>query len=235
MYELSKSLNKANNPYGFNSSTDSHLIKNSEWGAVAYLAHSQYGRNESKISINNIDISKAIYGAITVTGYTGETINARVNEVDKIESQLQDNYNNKSYAWYTKQGVLGSTTGNQYGVYDMNGGASEYTAGYIETIEKEKGTAYGKKLLENQNSTKYCTIYNKENNIYGDAIKETSKGIVGFTSWFGETSMYVRDDSGFFLRSGEYNKAKYSGIFDFINHSGHSLGSYGFRCALIKN
>ena len=28
-------------------------MKNSEWGAVAYLAHSQYGRNGHEITINN--------------------------------------------------------------------------------------------------------------------------------------------------------------------------------------
>ena len=31
---------------------ESHLLKNSEWGAVAYLAHSKYGRNGNEISAN---------------------------------------------------------------------------------------------------------------------------------------------------------------------------------------
>ena len=32
---------------------DSHLMKNSEWGAVVYLAHSQYGRNGNEVIGNN--------------------------------------------------------------------------------------------------------------------------------------------------------------------------------------
>lgn len=250
MYELSHVLNQEGNPYGFKNTVDSHLMKNSEWGAVAYLAHSNYGRNGSKVAINNLDVSKAVYAATTVTGYTGDIVNAKVNAIEKIETPLQDSYQNQSYAWYTKEGRLGSTTGNQYGIYDMNGGASEYTAGYIETIDEERGNAYAKNLLENKTSSKYCTIYKSEEDekkrsiitnyeanqdVYGDAIVETSKQGNGFTSWFEETSMYINDDVGFFLRGGEYNKVKYSGIFDFINHSGHSLGSYGFRCVLINN
>ena len=42
-YRISKVLTEAGNIYGLNgSSTDSHLMKNSEWGAVAYLAQSKY-------------------------------------------------------------------------------------------------------------------------------------------------------------------------------------------------
>lgn len=32
-----------NEDYGLTYMTDSHLMKNSEWGAVTYLAHSKYG------------------------------------------------------------------------------------------------------------------------------------------------------------------------------------------------
>ena len=128
MYELAKNLNQSGNPYGFNQTVDTHMMKNSEWGAVAYLAHSAYGRNGEKITINNLDVSKAIAEAITVTGYAGNKESAVINKVEKIDTKLLDNYNDKSYAWYTKEGVLASTTANQYGIYDMNGGASEYIA-----------------------------------------------------------------------------------------------------------
>lgn len=247
MYNLSKTLTQKGNPYGFDETLDSHLIKNSEWGAVAYLAHSEYGRNGTKVTINNIDISKVIDKAKTVTGYTGNTISAEANIVEEIDTELKDNYNDKSYSWYTEKGKLGSTTGNLYGIYDMNGASSEYTAGYIETIDEEKGMLYAKSMLENKTSTKYYTVYKSakeedstnlnyeaNKNIYGDAIVETSKKGSGYTSWFGETSVYLKDKDGFFLRSGEYNRVNYSGLFDFTNHSGHSYGSYTFRCVLIE-
>ena len=41
------------NAKNYKSTLNSHLMKNSEWGAVAYLTHSQYGRNGEEIEINN--------------------------------------------------------------------------------------------------------------------------------------------------------------------------------------
>jgi len=249
IYDLAQALKQEGNPYGFNQTVDSHLMKNSEWGACSYLAHSQYGRNGSKVSINNLEVSKAIPGAETVTGYAGNTDSATPNSIEKVEDLLQDHYLDQSYAWYTKEGKLGSTTGNLYGIYDMNGGSSEYTAGYIDKINQETAQIHAKSLVQNTISTKYCTIYkastenaaslnlNYEANqaIYGDAIAETSTQGNGYTSWFGETSIYIRENAGFFLRSGDYSRGKYSGLFDFENHSGHSFGSYSFRCVLIEN
>ena len=36
---------------------ESHMLKNSEWGAVAYLTESQYGRNGTEVTINNNGIT----------------------------------------------------------------------------------------------------------------------------------------------------------------------------------
>lgn len=248
MYDLSQILAQDGNPYGFDESVNSHLIKNSEWGAVSYLAHSKYGRNGTKVSINNIDVSNLVYLAETVTGYTGNTISAIPNTLEEMSGKLKDSYNDKSYAWYTEEGKLGSTTGNLYGIYDMNGGSSEYTAGYIKTIDENLGNLFAKSMMSYKFSTKYYTVYNAANTdsnstnenynankeIYGDAITETSLKGSGYNAWFGETSTYIKDNSGFFLRSGEYNRSIYSGLFDFTNHSGHESKSYSFRCVLIK-
>ena len=38
---------------GYNTILNSHMMKNSEWGAVAYLTESKYGRNGTEITINN--------------------------------------------------------------------------------------------------------------------------------------------------------------------------------------
>jgi len=39
-----------NNSLAYDSIKNSHLMKNSEWGAVAYLTHSKYGRNGTEVS-----------------------------------------------------------------------------------------------------------------------------------------------------------------------------------------
>ena len=133
MFKLSKELTKEGNPYGFDSKNiDSHMMKNSEWGAVAYLAHSQYGRNGTKITINNV-CNEKIVGASAITGYAADEINQAENIIN--EEIIGDELNN-SYAWYTKKGTLASTTGNMYGIYDMVGGTIEYVAGYLENISE---------------------------------------------------------------------------------------------------
>ena len=37
----------------FSKELNSHMMKNSEWGAVAYLTHSQYGRNGTEVTVND--------------------------------------------------------------------------------------------------------------------------------------------------------------------------------------
>ena len=245
MYNLSLALSEENNPYGIDKSVNSHMMKNSEWGAVTYLAHSKYGRNGTKVTINNMDVAKAMKGAVTITGYAGSTINALKCEVDNIDEMLKDNYKDEAFAWYTEKGKLASTTGNLYGIYDMNGASSEYVSGYIENIDEGMSGFYGEPLLRNKTSNKYCTIFkNTENgdlrekfkanqSKFGDATIETSMDGIGYTSWFEENSTYIHETAGFFLRSGSYDSLKYSGIFNYTNHSGHAFFSYGFRRVLI--
>lgn len=51
---VGKSYTKA---YNFNRTRERHLAKNSEWGAITYLAHSSYGRNGNKITPNTANIT----------------------------------------------------------------------------------------------------------------------------------------------------------------------------------
>ena len=50
-------MKNSGNQYGLSTSTDIHMIKNSEWGAVAYLSHSKYGTCTNgtckKVNFNN--------------------------------------------------------------------------------------------------------------------------------------------------------------------------------------
>ena len=45
MYKIGREMSNSGNPYGITSNSNSHMIKNSEWGAVAYLSQSKYGKN----------------------------------------------------------------------------------------------------------------------------------------------------------------------------------------------
>ncbi len=71
-YSISKVLTESNNIYKLNEKiTDSHLMKNSEWGAVAYLGQSKYGLNEKNIRINNVNVNDMTNFVFAVTGYAG--------------------------------------------------------------------------------------------------------------------------------------------------------------------
>ena len=66
-YKLSQTIAGANNFYGL-SNIDGHLEKNSEWGAVTYLAHSKYGMNgQYLVEVNMTNKSDNPTGIYAVT------------------------------------------------------------------------------------------------------------------------------------------------------------------------
>ena len=115
-------MEQPNNSFGFVSAeVDTHMSKNSEWGAVAYLTHSIYGRCTdnticSEVGININNNYKTGYGA-----------------------PAGSNYNASNGAYDTRLGKDASTTGNIYGIYDMSGGTPEYVMGvYNKTISSSR-------------------------------------------------------------------------------------------------
>ena len=105
--------------YGLNYA-NSHLIKNSEWGAVAYLCYSQYG-NVPKIN----GAGSIVSGSHWYDFYTGQGPKSATDEGWYSRTDDTHNYN-------TANGVLASTTGNVTGIYDMSGGNWERVAGYLD-------------------------------------------------------------------------------------------------------
>ena len=99
--------------------TSSHLIKNSEWGTVAYLSYSEYG---SVPQINGV--GSLVSNSHWYDMYTGQGPKSNGNE-SWYNYDAAHNYN-------TETGVLASTTGDTTGVYDMNGGAWERVAAYLD-------------------------------------------------------------------------------------------------------
>jgi len=172
------------NAYNYNRTYDSHLIKNSEWGAVAYLTHSRYGRNGSEVRINN-----------NTEGYTGwgaTTHNA-----------AQVSYNGMSTAnlWTGQYGQLASTTGNVAGVYDMSGGTWEYVAVFNRLYSGTYYTNYGASFASYLgNSTKYATAYDNTNALRY-AIKFADFADGRDTSRTGDAmrEVWVKDDAGWFV------------------------------------
>ena len=101
-FKISRVLAENENIYGFsNTSTDSHLMKNSEWGAVAYLSDSEYGLNGNDIILNNVTLSNSIKSAYGVTGCAGETYDG--NNVSTTIEAINNKTQEGIYTWREKK------------------------------------------------------------------------------------------------------------------------------------
>ena len=176
-YNISKFLTEEGNIYGLNNSTtDSHLIKNSEWGAVAYLAQSKYENNGTEPYINNLSLSggntkrtddisggTGVNSVYAVTGVTTGSTSAGgvATTIDKINGTTGNTANTGVYTWDQETGQKPSSTLNMYGVFDMSGGFWERTAGYISNGNWNL-TGYGSSFTKEKASTKYATVYTRD-------------------------------------------------------------------------
>ena len=172
-YNLALNLTQSGNIYNLNSDDiSSHQMKNSEWGAVAYLSHSSYGYNGgNKLYINNVNLNNKVSTIYGVTGYAGEGTDTAANVFTSSPNSLGNVVSGgtyTSYAWYTENGQKGSTTQNITGIYDMSGCLWERVSGYITnnsgiTNRKNYGTTFAElseNILGYQNlSSKLATVY----------------------------------------------------------------------------
>ena len=180
---ISRALTGANNIYGFSSSsTDSHLMKNSEWGAVAYLGWSQYGavNRETKQMeepyINNITAESGntkrgdgtneegktgLTSVYAITGLTTGSTNARGTKItaDNLTEINSTGTSNNIYAWNHATGQKSSSTLNMYGVYDLSGGTWERTAAYVNNGNGNLTAFEASVVVNKDTSTKYATVY----------------------------------------------------------------------------
>lgn len=208
----------------YESEKESHMMKNSEWGAVAYLTQSQYGRNGHEIDINN--------NSNCITGNGGGAVGGSVDDASEITN-----------AYNTATGAKASTTGNVYGIYDMSGGALEYVACFdkLSSGDYVEDSSYGLNLTKNAKdengnyiSTKYITAYSNgeidyNSKIYsvglmGDATKEVRRR-TNSGSWFQDCCNVVSLRRPFLCRGGDYYGRSEAGVFcssvDFGNTYDH--------------
>ena len=212
--------------FGEIATLNSHMAKNSEWGAIVYLAYSMYGTG-------GIDIAKSSNGTIT----------GGITSTSTPEKIYNENYSQ-------------STTNNPYGVYDLRGGSYERVASYVNYENNSfdlltyggtnEGDLYGS-ALERSTSTRYKTVYaasgTSQGNSYelaaskkGDAIYETSTSYQGRTSWNngtgnGVNSIFPTDIYPFFYYGGGCTNDG-TGMFFFDKFTGDGEWDRAFRVIL---
>ena len=193
---------------------DTHMMKNMEWGAVAYLSRSKYGKN-AEISINN--------NSGFITGRQGNyTYN------DFIVSDGNITLNKEAGT-----GVLASTTGNVYGIYDMSGGANEYVMGVEKasdgTIQYQNSGFNASNMVE----SKYYDLYE-----YGTSTSDYSRSKLGDATgetrnWYSDTQSFIYSSNGWFVRGGNYSDGSHAGSFYFIDYNGAARVFIGARAVLL--
>jgi hypothetical protein len=222
-------------------------MKNSEWGAVAYLSQSQYGLNGINIAINNVSLGgspKTIY-AVTGCASTAEN-NSDASTVTTTIESLNAGTTDSVATWTQVAGTKSSSTGTIYGIYDLSGGSTEKTASYV--TNNNENLCFGNCLITETNR-KYVMAYSSAesgtdisvaatanynaNSVIGDAIKETSSDGASNSAWFGDTSYFTSYNAPFFGRGNNFGNKSNAGLFSFGRMVGYGGYAGGFRPVLV--
>lgn len=224
-FEISKDFTE-NSFYGLNSG-DSHMMKNSEWGAMAYLSQSKYGKygNDNYENVNKeifINNSGTGSGSSSISKYTGrsfgsDSTNEEFNESGSYKYDVDNN------------GTGASTTGNVYGIYDTSGGAWEYVMGKYK--EQNDIGGFSKEWFMQEENKKYFDEYEKLYEKKEDVIGHSSVETIG---WYGDAS-YELPSKNWMLKSGRFNHKALSGVFhSYYNQNGTMGRTISFRSVLVN-
>ncbi len=224
MFTVSRNM-ETNSMYGWGTTgtnIDTHLIKNTEWAAVAYLSRSFWGA-DSEIWINP--------SSDFITGCSG--LSARIGASSGCAYEYKSSY-----------GINSSTTANITGVYDMSGGSGEYVSAYVDNGNGNLAL-YGSSIIEAV--SKYKDVYSvgsedtaisnyaKSIDKKGDAVYETSDGGNGINGWYSDYTVMPNTNNPWFERGGFYNNEYQAGSFHFFAYEGKDNPTISFRSILVVN
>ena len=215
--------------YNYKRINESHMMKNTEWGAVAYLAVSEYGKNGEVNKNNNSNY---------ITGYSSlvpEPTTDNPFGIYGTDSSVTTPYN-------TSNGYKASTTGNITGIYDMNGGGFEFLAAYSDTklgnsgFDSNPHSIYGAKYFDVYPSDISTADFNKR--ILGDATGELgpfylSTAMVS-SSWWTDHGNMPSNNVPWVSRGGSMIYGVLSGIMNFDCFSGNAADDETFRIVLAN-
>ena len=145
---------------GINEGLNSHMMKNSEWGAVAYLTYSLYGKCTEtgceEVYLNNINTGY-LNSTATFTGqwqYSGSITGCSASSTSATVNSNQSSCSS-GYA-YNEENNKASTTGNISGIYDMSGGNWEYVMGVVKDASGNPISGRNSKYNSGFNGTYGC-------------------------------------------------------------------------------
>ena len=194
-----RSMEQTGNSFGFVSSeVDTHMSKNNEWGAVAYLTQSIYGRCINSTTCTEVGINN---NSGYITGYG---------------APAGSNSSVANGAYDTNLGTNASTTGNIYGIYDMSGGGWDYVMGVYNKSIANSG-------FSSLPDTKYYNNYTGTS-YTGHALTETKNWYNDIAYFFASNTDPWFKRGGYY----EDNKTSGIFNFDYYNGNLHSRFSTRF-------
>ena len=221
-FYAARSMEQTGNSFGFISSeVDTHMSKNNEWGAVAYLTQSIYGRCTNSTTCTEVGMNN---NSSYITGYGAPP---------------GSDYNASNGAYNTSLGKDASTTKNIYGIYDMSGGAGEYVMGvFADTNGKPRSgwnsshnSGFTGMLNDGTTYTGIAFPDSKYYNLYtgssytGHALTETK-------NWYSDGAIFVSTSYPWFERGGYYNLSTSAGVFYFYYNNGDSISLNSSRLVI---
>ena len=202
IFDVCIAMNDSGNPYGLTEASDPHMMKNSEWGAVAYLSqNATYGKG-SEVERNG--------NSSYLTGggdYKTNTAQSTTNNVTGVYDMSGGAY--EYVAAYVNNGHSNLTT---YGSSLINADP-KYKDVYRASATNGKDN-YSTNYSYSQPTTGQTEITATSGH-YGDAVWETSNSGTGSNSWYVDYSYFPRTVTPFFIRGGNYGNDAYAGVFCF--------------------
>ena len=231
-FYAARSMEQTGNSFGFVSSeVDTHMSKNSEWGAVAYLTQSIYGRCTNSTTCSEVYINNSsgyytgrsggnVSGNTPINGtYTDQTSTTKYNTYGfyTYDDYLLNYNTNTKGNKVSGKGTGASTTGTIYGIYDMSGGTWEYVMGIYNKTIKLSGfsTLPDNKYYNNYTATSYT----------GHALTETKK-------WYSDYANFVDTSYPWFGRSGSHDDGESAGVFYSFSNRGDLSSIYSSRLVI---
>ena len=226
-FTISRQFQNISNYGIYSSSIDSHMMKNMEWGAVAYLSQSIYGKQGNQgTEVWNNDF---IYYHLMLEPFFNSGCCGY--DVDSAH-----NYSRCEYSFGEPGNEEASTTGSQYGIYDMSGGANEYVMGNMAASgvslpgsinPGSSGFIIPYPDFKYYNSYLYTSSsVNYSNSHLGDATGETR-------GWYDDNSIFLNLSDLWFIRGGSAEEGSSSGVFFFEARNGEFDPITSFRITII--
>ena len=218
----SRSMEQTGNSFGFVSSeVDTHMSKNNEWGAVAYLTQSIYGRCTSSTTCTEVGINN---NQKWITGYG---------------APARSNTSVTNGAYNTSLGKDASTTGTIYGIYDMSGGTLEYVMGVFADTNGKPRSGYSSSYNSGftgmlNDGTTYTGIAFPDSKYYNlyTGLSYTGHALTETKNWYSDGASFVDSGNPWFIRGGVYGSGTYAGVFVFDVYGGNSRSSSSSRLVI---